>query len=326
MILIITSNEDKSTNDVIKWLDYFGEKWLRVNEDDYLTVKEIRYSNNKPASILVGIRGQQLDLCTIKGYWYRRGGLRIKMDKRIFESLECNSVSKNIIRYLEEENKSLVHFINQYLEKEINRVNSELNSDNKKMFYLHIAMKVGLNVPPTIITTENHRLHQFKKNHESLITKSIYEVMTFSDGDMSFYNHTHSFADIENVSDSTFFPSLLQQNIEKFIELRIFYLRGEFFAMAIFSQSNEKTKEDFRNYDYELPNRNVPFNLDTDLKSKLRNFMDEIDLDCGSIDMIVTKSNQYYFLEVNPIGQFGMVSSPCGYYLEKEIAAALINK
>lgn len=83
MILIVTSNEDQSTNDVIKWLDYFGEKWLRFNENDYLIVKEIRYSNDKPASILVSIRGQEIDLCAIKGYWYRRGGLKIKMDQRI---------------------------------------------------------------------------------------------------------------------------------------------------------------------------------------------------------------------------------------------------
>ncbi|MEN5232500.1 grasp-with-spasm system ATP-grasp peptide maturase [Sphingobacterium faecium] len=326
MILIVTSNEDQSTNDVIKWLDYFGEKWLRLNEDDYLIVKEIKYSNNIPASILVNIRGHEIDLCTIKGYWYRRGGLRIKIDPRILESLEFNSVNKKIIRYLEEESKSLVHFINQYLEKEINRVNSELNSDNKKMFYLHTAMKVGLNVPPTIITTESNRLREFKNKYESLITKSIYEVMTFTNEGMIFYNQTHSIPDIENAVNPTFFPSLFQQNIEKFIELRIFYLRGKIFAMAIFSQSNEKTKQDFRNYDYELPNRNVPYKLDADLENKLRNFMNEINLDCGSIDMIVTKDNQYYFLEVNPIGQFGMVSYPCGYYLEKEIAAALINK
>ncbi|CDT07071.1 conserved hypothetical protein [Sphingobacterium sp. PM2-P1-29] len=326
MILIVTSNEDKSTNDVIKWLDYFGEKWIRINEDDYLIVKNIKFSNNKPATILVNIRGHEIDLCAIKGYWYRRGGLKIKMDKRIFETLERNSVNTKILRYLEEENKSLAQFINQYLEKEINRVNSELNSDNKKMFYLHTAMKVGLNVPPTIITTESNQLLEFKEIYESLITKSIYEVMAFSDDGMIFYNHTHGISDIEHAGDSTYFPSLFQQNIEKFIELRIFYLRGEIFSMAIFSQSNEKTKQDFRNYDYEFPNRNVPYNLDADLENKLRNFMNKIDLDCGSIDMIVTKDNQYYFLEVNPIGQFGMVSFPCEYHLEKKIAEALINK
>jgi hypothetical protein len=39
----------------------------------------------------------------------------------------------------------------------------------------------------------------------------------------------------------------------------------------------------------------------------------------------MTKKGEYVFLEVNPIGQFGMVSAPCNYNLEKKIAQYLIN-
>jgi D-alanine-D-alanine ligase-like ATP-grasp enzyme len=51
--------------------------------------------------------------------------------------------------------------------------------------------------------------------------------------------------------------------------------------------------------------------------------MNKLDLNCGSIDMIVTPKNEYVFLEVNPVGQFGMVSYPCNYNLEKKIAEYL---
>lgn len=53
--------------------------------------------------------------------------------------------------------------------------------------------------------------------------------------------------------------------------------------------------------------------------------MNSLDLDSGSIDMIVDSSLTYYFLEVNPIGQFEMVSMPCNYNLEKLIAEELIT-
>jgi len=46
-------------------------------------------------------------------------------------------------------------------------------------------------------------------------------------------------------------------------------------------------------------------------------------LNSGSIDILVTPNNEYVFLEVNPVGQFGMVSQPCNYYLEKRIAERL---
>jgi D-alanine-D-alanine ligase-like ATP-grasp enzyme len=48
-------------------------------------------------------------------------------------------------------------------------------------------------------------------------------------------------------------------------------------------------------------------------------------LDCGSIDLIYSTDEKYYFLEVNPVGQFGMVSYPCNYQLEKKIAIELIK-
>ncbi len=54
--------------------------------------------------------------------------------------------------------------------------------------------------------------------------------------------------------------------------------------------------------------------------------MDKIGLNCGSIDMIRGTDGKYYFLEVNPNGQFGMVSSPCNLGLYKLVAETLIAK
>lgn len=50
--------------------------------------------------------------------------------------------------------------------------------------------------------------------------------------------------------------------------------------------------------------------------------MEALDLNCGSLDLIKSGST-YYFLEVNPVGQFGNLSFDCSYHLEKEIAEYL---
>jgi hypothetical protein len=39
-----------------------------------------------------------------------------------------------------------------------------------------------------------------------------------------------------------------------------------------------------------------------------------------------TPDGREVFLEVNPVGQFGMVSAPCNYHLEKKVAELLIRK
>ena len=53
--------------------------------------------------------------------------------------------------------------------------------------------------------------------------------------------------------------------------------------------------------------------------------MKKSNLDTGSIDIVVTKKEEYVFLEVNPVGQFGWVSSNCNYYLEEKVANYLMN-
>ena len=54
--------------------------------------------------------------------------------------------------------------------------------------------------------------------------------------------------------------------------------------------------------------------------------MDLLNLDNGSIDIILTPDKEYVFLEVNAVGQFGMVSVPCNYFLEEKFADFLIKK
>jgi D-alanine-D-alanine ligase-like ATP-grasp enzyme len=90
--------------------------------------------------------------------------------------------------------------------------------------------------------------------------------------------------------------------------------------MAIFSQNDEQTKIDFRKYNHLKPNRNVPFMLPPEIEKKLIQLSKKIGVNCGSIDMIVTSNNDFVFLEINPIGQFGMVSTPCNYVLNEKIA------
>ncbi len=130
--------------------------------------------------------------------------------------------------------------------------------------------------------------------------------------------------DIESISDE-FVPTFFQKYEEKKFEIRTFYLDCNFYSMCIFSQKNENTKVDFRNNDLDIPNRLSPFNLPKEIEIDLIKMFNYFKLDCASLD-IIYNSNGYHLIDVNPIGQFGMVSYPCNYSLEKKIAEYLIKK
>ncbi len=93
--------------------------------------------------------------------------------------------------------------------------------------------------------------------------------------------------------------------------------------MAIFSQLDELTRIDFRNYNYTTPNRCVPYTLPKYIEDKLHQLMCDLNLNTGSIDLIFTESDKYYFLEVNPVGMFSPMTWPLNYHIEKDIALHL---
>jgi ATP-GRASP peptide maturase of grasp-with-spasm system len=192
-----------------------------------------------------------------------------------------------------------------------------------KLEVLTIAKKCGLKIPYTFITNNKQDLKEAAGN-ESIISKSITESVFFTTKNHYYQMLTQDVSHTGEIPD-LFFPSLIQRNIDKDYELRIFYLEEEFYPMAIFSQNDRQTSVDFRNYNLKRANRNVPCKIPEEEKRRLLKFTKAVNLNCGSIDMIKDTQGDYIFLEVNPNGQYGMVDVPCNYKLNRRIAQQLLS-
>jgi ATP-GRASP peptide maturase of grasp-with-spasm system len=181
-------------------------------------------------------------------------------------------------------------------------------------------------IPSTIVCTTKVALINFYNAHKRIIIKDISAPFSYYKENMRILSLTTEITEceLENIPEK-FYPSLFQELIEKKYELRVFYLEEICYSMAIFSQNDKQTSVDFRNYNHTKPNRRIPYNLPIEIKLKVVALMKDLNLETGSIDFIVTTSGDYIFLEVNPVGQFGMTSYPCNYYLEKKVAEYLIK-
>ena len=308
MILISSSTFDISTNYVIDWLLYFdnncGEKIIRINDDkDY----EISFDGK---TIYILKDDVYINLDTIKSYWYRRGRIRFKVNQ--------NGFFKNL---KEEEEKVLEEYIHHKLRK-IKSINDFFNSEPNKIIVLEEAQKVGLLVPESFICQNKRSVNNILI--DDLVTKTILgsSMINFNDKISLIYTKTVN----KNKVLNNFLPSLFQQKVDKKYELRILYFENKFWSMAIFSQLDSKTIIDSKNYNYEKPTRKVPFQLPKKIENKLKKLLLNLKYNCCSIDMIVTLKNEFVFLEINPIGQFGMISIPCNYKIEKIIANFLMNE
>jgi glutathione synthase/RimK-type ligase-like ATP-grasp enzyme len=197
---------------------------------------------------------------------------------------------------------------------------------------LALARQVGLNVPATIVTNDAVRLKQFCTGFEFIIIKDIEfnPLHVIGKNNNLVFQPTVVMSNTELskfIGNRTDFNGLIfcQKYIEKVFEIRVYFLMDKYYAMAIFSQNNTQTKLDYRNYDLDNPNRLVPFKLPKALEGKIKKMMKILKLESGSIDLIYSRDKKYFFLEVNPIGQFQWLSKHCNYYLEKQIASTLLK-
>ncbi len=337
MILVLSARTDASTLDVLDWLHYYHAKYSILYTDD-LDFKIIRFEPNNH-EFIISSNGEQFNLYDVTAVWYRRTGISVKnflhqyIDKSNPGSFFIEKDDHYHYGVLLDETRTLVEFIHYLVEKEsVTKIGSFFTDDVNKLVVLDKARDVGLNVPESFVITTKEQLIDIKNKHKNkhLITKAICEGIYRPDAKETYQYYSYvERMDQESINKFSdhFFPSLVQCEIEKDLELRIFYIRGTFFPMAIFSQDEEDSIVDFRKNNHRsTPLKYVPYLLPKEIEFKLNKLMDSLYLTCGSIDVVLDKEGNYIFLEVNPVGQYGMTSSPCNYYLDRLIAQILCKQ
>lgn len=319
MVLILSEEQDESTNEVIDWLIHNGRSYLRINHEDDWTVKGISINSlGVQEAIITNGKGEDVDLSTVDSYWYRRGSISKSLPD--LRQLQDQATRKALFEHLFDEWSAVKEFYHGEIE-ELHGMGSSATAENNKLKSLKNASAAGLNIPETIITSSKDELLKFMEGREFVVTKSIHEGLSLIH-EGHYYGQFTAELNLHraNQLSNTFYPSLFQEKLKKRFEIRVFVMGERIYAMAIFSQMDEGTKVDFRHYNDERPNRTVPFDLPDNLCDQLKSYMNLEGLDTGSIDLVYTEDDEYVFLEVNPVGQFGMVSYPCNYRIEKDIA------
>lgn len=309
MILIISNSNDFSTNDVCEWLSFYDAAYHKLYAEDLIFSYKISIEINNDNIIK---DDSLINLSEIKSVWYRRFTY-YNLYKNVEVNRNINSETGAIFDYLKEKLK------NKFW------LNHPDYSTINKIYQLSKATEIGLNVPKSLITNKKSDLIKFLKKHPKTITKPLQRSLSYSD-DTGKYNSYTQAINLESMTKDEFAISMFQEEIEKKYEIRAFILNENIYSMAIFSQQNDKTKTDYRQYDFVKPNRKIPYKFPISIEKKLLELMKLLKLNSGSLDIIKGKDGKYYFLEVNPVGQFGLLSNTCNYYIENKIALLLTNK
>ncbi|MDR1756218.1 MAG: hypothetical protein LBR65_04560 [Culturomica sp.] len=302
MIYIYTTAIDITTNSVINWLNYYEAPFTRINDVTDFYQLFINWNNTPKRDV----------------HWFWKWNHPAK-----FTSGEAliSDLQNHLNSALKEEYRTIFHL-------HFNNIHTVVNHPKHigldKFSQLMAAQKCGLKIPDTLITSSKGELQQFALKYDNIITKNFSASLTIaSEGEIyKTYTSILNAEKIRKLPDS-FFPSLFQQYIDKKFEIRVIYIGGKIYSCALLASNNIV---DVRQSNQQTPIRILPYKIPENIELQIRAFMSITNLQLGSIDLIYNQQDEYYFLEINPSGQFLGYSTECNYCVEKEVANYLIQR
>ncbi len=318
MLLIVSNKTDLATDYLIVRLHERGVPFLRINTEDYLLSWDVCFSI-KESTTHVEIRkdGQEsLLVGCLTGAYIRQPkmpDLNMIDDDKEFAKREVGEALKSIWRAIDD---------NIWL----NAPRRLLLASNKPE-QLTIANAIGFKVPDTYVGSSYERIKKFYEAHSGeIIAKAVKHGFDF-DGCKARVAATQKIdeASLATIKCYATMPMIFQNHIEKEYDIRVIVVDSDVFATAIESQGCEETKTDWRLSDcYKIPLKQYKINLPQKIISLCLEITKKFNLRYSAIDLILGKDGAYYFLELNPNGQWAWIEQLGIHNIRDSIIDALV--
>ena len=317
MIILLTNKFDISTDYIVKALRKRNQHYVRLNTED-LVNQGVEVTI--PAfSINVKSSDQTIKLSSnIKAVLFRRPGKPFEFAKK------DQKPSKVVARYVE--NQWHV-FLESLCEIEnVLWINSPINNHlaENKILQLKRAVALGFNVPRTCITSsKENALTFFKECEQRIIVKALYSpLIEYPKKD--YFIYTTEISSLNGIPSSEFqlAPTIFQEAIDGKVDYRVTIIGNSCFAARIESPDEESVPIDWRLASKRL--RYVPVTLPSEIERKCLKLVSDLKLVFGAIDLI-EKDGKFYFLEINPNGEWGWLQKDANFPIADALADMLIE-
>jgi len=192
-----------------------------------------------------------------------------------------------------------------------------------KFNQLRTAQVTGLCIPKTIISNDAEAVRLFYLSLKRGMICKLHTSLSFGmkASPFSFYTTQIEEEDLDDLDMLSVCPMIFQERIPKAYELRIAYVDQQCFAGKIVGADaldwRPSKSETFSWEPYQVPEK---------IQDQIIRLMQKLGLSFGAIDMIVQPDGTYVFLEVNPVGEWGMLEKELELPISKAIAKGLIKR
>ncbi|MCL2321365.1 MAG: hypothetical protein FWC47_04575 [Oscillospiraceae bacterium] len=316
MILVLSDQYDVHA-------DVVCDKLKKLNVDNYrfnldvtsLKKSKITYYNNE--WILENESGilKSSDIHTV---WCRRSFVELLLEEEFAMNTgfqiwrrEWNAHLNGLYTYLKDK-------------KWLNPLRKAYKGENK-YYQMSCAKNVGFFLPDYVVSNNRSVLEQFINEHDGSVIKFMnQDIFRNEEGKFcaSYVNEITLDALTEFGKEEN--PVFVQQKIPKDFEVRYTVVGDKHFVCRIDSQNSAIAKDDWRRYD--LPHTpHIVMLPPTDIRSKVELFMFQLQIPFGALDFIVTPKGEWYFLEINCMGQWLWIEELTGLAISDSIVQWLVN-
>jgi hypothetical protein len=184
-----------------------------------------------------------------------------------------------------------------------------------KPYQLYLANKLGIKVPKSIISNK-----MLDIGCEHIAIKSI-DTAIVSKGDEEGFVYTEIYTPEEINELKYTSPFFNQEGLVPKIDIRVTVVEENVVAVKILSEKG--IDQDWRRFKNEL--EYIIFELPVAIKDFCVEYVKSLNLKFGAIDLILHK-DVYYFIEINPTGEWSWLQQNTGYKFDELIVKSLINE
>lgn len=301
-LLIVTSESDIHADAVIQALNNSFVEPIRLNSESF--IREASYSYSWYST---GVADEKLlffndSLRTaeaVKVIWWRK-----PIDFDVPDQLE----DEWAIKYSQDETKSLIYSL-PGLFPDAKWVNSyySLRLPSQRINQIPIAQRLGIAIPPTLVTNNYKSALDFVAFHEDCIVKPmVFSGFMHKDKQYACFTRRIDIDTLNDLQESiALAPLFIQKRISKKAEYRVTIIGDKHFVCRIdvAESGDEDVRLDWRVTD---PSKlaHTPDELPDTYIHCLHNMLKTFDLNFGAFDIILGSDDKLYFIELNPNGQW----------------------
>ncbi len=317
MILIISDKHDIHPLKVESILQSNSAQYIRFDIDiESLKSTSVKFDGENWEIECPNGRFNTSEISTV---WNRRTYVELLLD-------ELNNNNPGFKIWKGEWNKTLLGIYSELeTQKWLNFYRDSYYAENKYRQY-KIAKAHGFMIPAFVCSNDKDFLiKSFNNGSEKVIkfmNQDFYKIA--DEGYKGIYVNKVELKDLNKFNGKEENPVILQNYIPKDFEVRYTVVGDKHFVCKIDSQQSQIASIDWRRYDL----ANTPHSViepPAYIREQVESFMLELKLNYGALDFIVSSNKEWFFLELNSMGQFLWIEDLTGLEISSHIAKWLIN-